>query len=128
MPDLFSVSFNKMRKELNIVCFGFGISLFLLLVLTLFSNAQENESQRVPYFIKIAKDIKPSVVSIYTIKPLKKEKIKIRGKKFKNSFWVNDTNEDINNINEDINNITEDKPNKNNLGTGFIIDNDGYIL
>ena len=128
MPDLFSVSFNKMRKELNIVCFGFGISLFLLLVLTLFSNAQENESQRVPYFIKIAKDIKPSVVSIYTIKPLKKEKIKIRGKKFKNSFWVNDTNEDINNINEDIINITEDKPNKNNLGTGFIIDNDGYIL
>ena len=128
MPDLFSVSFNKMRKELNIVCFGFGISLFLLLVLTLFSNAQENESQRVPYFVKIAKDIKPSVVSIYTLKPLKKEKIKIRGKKFKNSFWVNDTNEDINNINEDINNITEDKPNKNNLGTGFIIDNDGYIL
>ncbi|OGL46658.1 MAG: hypothetical protein A2W05_02140 [Candidatus Schekmanbacteria bacterium RBG_16_38_10] len=128
MPDLFSVSFNKMRKELKIICFSFGISLFLFLALTPLSNGQENESQRVPYFVKIAKDIKPSVVSIYTLKPLKKEKIKIRGKKFKNSFWVNDTNEDINNINEDINNITEDKPNKNNLGTGFIIDTDGYIL
>src|SRR4030067_2807462 len=103
----------KMRKELNIVCFSFGISLFLFLALTLFSNGQENESQRVPYFVKIAKDIKPSVVSIYTTKPLKKDKIKIRGKKFKNSFWVNDTNEDINNINEDINNIIEDINNIN---------------
>ncbi len=116
-----------MKKKLKIIFFIFEISLFSLLALTLFSNAQENESQRIPYFVRIARNIKPSVVSIYTTKPLKKEKIKIRGNKFKNSFWLNDTNGN-DKVNEDIKNIAEGKPNKNNLGTGFLIDNEGYIL
>lgn len=110
-----------MKTGLKIIHYNFLIALFFLLAAGSFTNGQENGSQRIPFFVQIAKDIKPSVVSIYTTKPLKKEKIKIRGKKFKNSFWVNDAMEDTDTI-------PENESDKNNLGTGFIIDKDGYIL
>ncbi|OGL54742.1 MAG: hypothetical protein A3C43_10450 [Candidatus Schekmanbacteria bacterium RIFCSPHIGHO2_02_FULL_38_11] len=111
----------KNKAGLKINYFFIWLVLLSILPLNTFSQTIEDEKQAVPSFVLIARDIKPSVVNIYTTKPLEKGNLEIRGKKFKNKFWINDLPD------KDIDKPFDDSD-RRNLGSGIIIDKDGYIV
>jgi len=93
-------------------------------MLSLKAFCQTNESRvlTIPSFVQIAKDTKPSVVNIYTTKPVKKDQFNLRRRKLKKNFWAGD------NIDNSSENIPAKEIRRRNLGSGVIIDKEGYIV